>query len=146
MPETNPSNPLVDFRFSLLVGGTPAGMFSRVSGIGGISVQAIEYREGGAPDQVRKLPGRTSYEDLVCEYGVGTYDVLWNQLMATVGGTYERKEVAVLLLKPDGTNERMRFTAYDAWVREARIGPLNALSNQVLIETLVLAVGRWERT
>ena len=57
----NRSN-LMNFGYLLELNGIRAGYFTKVSGLG-LTVETVEYREGGDPATVRKLPGRTSIPD-----------------------------------------------------------------------------------
>ena len=137
-------DPYRDFRFKVDIQGVVAGHFTRVSGMS-VDVQAIEYREGGGPAHVRKLPGRVSYGDVSLSYGVGTSAELWDWLTRTVNGEISRRNVSIIILDVDGQSERSRFNLNQSWVRSASFTPLDSLSNQVLIETMVLAVESIER-
>lgn len=138
------SDPYRNFRFKVITGEVIAGHFTEVSGIG-VSVEAIAYREGGDSGYVRKLPGRFNCSDVSFSYGVSESDEMWAWLMRTVQGAYEPKNISVVVPNATGQTEAMRLNLINAWVRECRFAPFNAMSNLVLIETMVCAVESVER-
>lgn len=135
MPETKP---LVDFRFKVQLGDGDAAFFNRISAMS-VSIESILYREGGGEPHVRKLPGRTAYGDVEFEYGVGISENMWDWLMQTAGGQCERRNLTVIMLSPDGS-PGFSLNLNNSWVRECRFAALDALSNRVLIQTMVVAV------
>lgn len=132
------------YNFVLDLQGNQLGCFAEVSGLG-VSVETIEYREGGGAPAVRKLPGRVSYGDVTLKWGLTESRELWDWLMATTAGNFERRDVSVILLKPDGQQEATRWNLFNTYPCDWRGAPLDALGNQVAIETLTLAVERLER-
>ncbi len=132
------------YNFVLDIQGVQSGYFTEVSGLS-VSVESIEYREGGGAPAVRKLPSRVKYGDVTLKWGMSESRELWDWLMATAQGTFERKDVSVVLLKPDGQQEEARWNLFNTYPSEWRGAPLDAMSDQVAIETLALAVERLER-
>ena len=105
-----PNTPEVfrNYGFFLELQGERAGYFTRISGLG-LKVESIEYREGGMPSTVRKLPGRTHINDVVLSFGASRSDVLWRWLDSAVQGRDERKNVSIVVLAPDGQSEVARW-------------------------------------
>lgn len=126
------------YNFVLDIQNVVVGYFTEVSGLS-ISVEAISYREGGGAAAVRKLPGRVEYGDVTLKWGMSDSKELWNWLMSVVGGNVERKEISILLLKPDGQQENTRWNLHNTWPRAWRGARLDAIGNEVALETLTLA-------
>ncbi|MCO6440146.1 MAG: phage tail protein [Nitrococcus mobilis] len=152
MPETrNPegttgqwSDPYASFHFAIDINGVTEGRFVECSGLG-VDVEAIKYREAGANQIVRRLPGRVEYADLTLRYGMSRSMQLWHWMQASVTGTVERRNVSVVMFGHDGATEVMRWNLRNAWPRSWRGAPLDALGNQVAVETLVLVFEELER-
>nr|WP_067286641.1 phage tail protein [Marinobacterium profundum] len=132
------------YNFVVDIQGVGSGYFSEVSGLG-VSVETIEYREGGGAPAVRKLPGRVSYDDVILKWGMSESRELWDWLMATTEGNFERRDASVVLLKPDGQQEDARWNLYNIYPSGWRGARLDAMGNQVAIETLTLVIERLER-
>jgi hypothetical protein len=66
---TTLGNPRSDINFTVEIEGTPAAGFSEVI-LPPAWADAIEYREGGEPNTVRKLPGRIHFGNLILMRGV----------------------------------------------------------------------------
>jgi hypothetical protein len=61
-------DPYKNFRFLVEIEGITQAGFSECSGFGS-EVEVIEYREGGEPTSVRKLPGRVKYPQYHTQVG-----------------------------------------------------------------------------
>lgn len=111
--------------------------FTEVSGLG-VKVNSIAYREGGTQSIVRKLPGFVEYADVTLRYGLSSSRELWDWFLTGVNGKVERRNVSIVLLDTDGASEVMRWDLVNAWVTEWRGAVLDAMTNEVAIETLSL--------
>lgn len=58
------------------VDGVPIGMFTEVAGLE-VSMQTFDVSEGGVNDHVHKLPGRTTWPNIVLRRGVTQSDALF---------------------------------------------------------------------
>ena len=116
----------------------------KVTGLG-MKVETIEYREGGMPSTVYKLPGRTSINPLKLSEGVTKSDALWKWLQTAVQGKVERRNVSVVVLAPDGQTEVTRWNLTGAWISQCDILAFDALSSDVLVECLTLEAETLER-
>ena len=133
-----------NYGFFLELQGERAGYFMKVQGLG-LQVESIEYREGGMPSTVYKLPGRTRIKDIQLSRGITQSDALWQWLQSAVQGKVERRNVSIVLLGSDGQTEVARWNLGNAWLRECDIADFDALGNEVLIEKLSLAAETLER-
>lgn len=130
-------DPFRAYNFKLLIDGVTQGHFTECTGLN-VKVEALHYREGGAGNVVRRLPGPLKLGDVTLRYGLTNTPELWAWFMASVSGTPQRKNVSVLMLGMDGLTEVLRWNLNDAWPAEWHGAPLDALGNQVAIESLVL--------
>jgi len=55
-----------------------------------------------------------------------------------LNGQVQRKNVSVVMLGPDGTTEALRWNLLDAWPAEWRGAHLDALGNEIAIESITL--------
>lgn len=135
------ANAVVDpyraYNFKLVIQGVTAGHFTECSGLGA-KVEAIRYREAGAGQVVRRVPGRVEYADVTLRYGLTASTELWEWFTSAVRGSVQRKNVSILILGSDGATEMMRWDLLNAWPSEWRAAPLDALRNEVAIENLTL--------
>lgn len=125
------------YNFVLDIQNVTVGYFTEVGGLS-VSVEAISYREGGGAGAVRKLPGRVEYGDVTLKWGMSESTELWTWLMNVAAGNVERKEVSIILLKPDGQQENTRWNLHQTWPRAWRGARLDALGHEVAYETLTL--------
>lgn len=134
MPETDPYR---SYNFKLEIQGVTEGHFTECDGMG-IKVHALSYREGGAAQVVRRLPGPVEYGDITLRYGLTDSRELWDWFLTAVKGTVARKNVSVVMLGNDGVTEVVRWDLINAWIAEWRGTKLSALDKGVAIETLTL--------
>ncbi|HKT01080.1 MAG TPA: phage tail protein [Rugosimonospora sp.] len=140
-PDAQPGtlvDPLRAYNFKLLVNGVTEGHFTEVNGLG-VRVERIAYREGGANSVVRAIPGRVTYGAVSLRFGLTSSPDLWNWLMSAVEGRVDRRNVSIVMLDPSGSAEVLRWNLINAWPQEWYGAPLNAMSQELAIETLVLA-------
>src|SRR5262249_23107285 len=132
------------YNFKLVIQGITEGHFTECSGMG-IRVQPIKYREGGTNQVVRVVSGPVEYADVTLRYGLTASTELWNWFMTAVKGQVERKNVSILMLNSSGTSEVMRWNLINAWPAEWRGAPLDALNQEIAIETMTLVFETLER-
>jgi phage tail-like protein len=125
------------YNFVLDIQNVTVGYFTEVNGLS-VSVEAISYREGGAAPAVRKLPGRVEYGDVTLKWGMSDSTELWTWLMNVAAGNVERKEISIILLKPDGQQENTRWNLHQTWPRAWRGARLDALGHEVAYEHITL--------
>lgn len=134
----------------------PVAYVSRVSALS-VSTQVVSWREGGAPQGVRRIPGQTEYGPITLERGV-TLDVnfeewankLWyypntGALGNEVSLKDFRKDIQIELMNQAG-QVVLVYYAFSCWPSEYIALPeLDASSNSVAIQTLTLQNEGWTR-
>ncbi len=126
------------YNFTLQIGtGTEAGYFTEVSGMS-IDIEKIVYREGGALPTVRNLPGCVTHGDVTLKWGMTDTRDLWDWLMETAAGRIETRAVSIKLKSNDGQTDQAVWDLEAAWPASWRGTQLNALGQEVAIETLTL--------
>ena len=136
-------DPYKDFRFRVEIDGIASSHFLECTGLGS-EVAVIEYREGGDPTAVRKLPGRASFSDITLKRGISESRDLYDWHRSLLQGQIDRRNGQIILLDDAGV-EVVRWVFSEAWPRKWEGPELNALSNETAIETFVLACESIER-
>jgi phage tail-like protein len=135
---TRPPDPYRNFNFLVEVSGLTLGGFAECSGFGG-TVNVLEYREGGDPTTVRKLPGLTAYTNIVLKWGLTDSHDLYDWWIGIVNGNIVRKSGSIRCLDINGKDAaRWDFSA--AWPTKYDAPDFMAKGNDVAIDTLELAV------
>jgi phage tail-like protein len=143
MPTGQRVDPYRNFRFLVEIDGLVQAGFSECTGFGS-RVEVIEYREGGDPQTVRKLPGRVTYPDITLRWGVTDSRELYDWHRAALNGEIERKNGSIIL-QDDRGEERVRWNFFGAWP-SAWDGPdFNARGTDAAIDTLTVSCERVER-
>jgi phage tail-like protein len=101
-------------------------------------IDAVAHREGDDPSGVRKQPGRTKYDNVTIERGLTGSTDFWEWVSQTSTGTSKDRNVVVTLLD-EARNQVWRWTFRSAFPVAYCFSPLDAASDAVLVETLVLA-------
>lgn len=135
-------DPFRNFRFLVEIDGIVQGGFSECSGFGS-NVEVIEYREGGDSTTVRKLPGKTSYSDIVLKWGVTVSRELYEWHLQVINGQISRRNGSVIILNDVG-EEVVRWNFFNAWPSKYDPVDLNAKGNDVAIDTLTVSCERLE--
>jgi len=125
------------YQFRLIVDPANEAHFTQCTAPGA-RVTPVRYREGGESKIVRLFAGQTEFSEVVCRYGMTTSPLLWSWFKKSLDGTPERRNVSLLYLGAGGVGERVRWNLNDAWPCEWRAAPLDALGQEIAIETLVL--------
>jgi phage tail-like protein len=136
-------DPYKNFRFLLEIDGIVQGGFSECNGFGS-NVEVIEYREGGEPVTVRKLPGKVSYPDITLKWGVTDSRELYDWHLAAVNGQVQRKNGSIVL-QDDRGQEKVRWNFFSAWPSKYDGPDFSAKGNDVAIDTLTVSCERVER-
>lgn len=142
-PGTSP-DPFRAYNFKLSIGGVTEGHFVECRGLD-VKINTIRYREGGTQQVVRAIPGRVDYGPVELRYGLTNSRELWQWFLTGVQGKVERRNVSVLLLDPDGVAEAMRWDLMNAWPAHWRGAVLDAMTNEVAIESLTLVYETLQR-
>jgi phage tail-like protein len=137
VPAAQRHDPYKAFNFRVEINGIARAAFSEVGGLES-ETAVIEYRMGGEPTTVRKLPGLTKYANIVLRRGITQDAELWNWRQTVVQGTVDRRNGSIVLLDDDGT-EVMRWNFFHGWIAKWEGPALNAHANEVAIETIEIA-------
>jgi len=130
-------DPEIAHRYSIEFDSVRVASFSECSGLQ-VETEVEEVQVGGLNAFRYRLPKSSKYGNLVLRRGLGTDD-LWDWHQKVVAGTIERKTVSVVLLSPDGNDERWRWTFKGAFPVKWTGPDLKATTGAVAIETLELA-------
>lgn len=137
-------DPYRAYNFKLSIGGVVEGHFVECRGLE-VKVQPIRYREGGTQQVVHAIPGRVDYGTVELRYGLTQSRELWQWFMTGVQGKVERRNVSILLLDSEGVREATRWDLTNAWPSHWRGAVLDAMSNEVAVETLSLVFETLQR-
>jgi phage tail-like protein len=118
--------------------------FTECTGLS-VSVPAIKYREGGMQQVVHSLPGYVEYADVTLRYGLSTSRELFDWFMTGVGGRVQRRNVSILLLDSAGSSEVMRWDLINAWPTHWSGTVLNAMLQEIAIESMTLVYETLQR-
>jgi phage tail-like protein len=147
------SYPITAFRFSVFIGQSsisdgPDASFHDISGISA-SLGTEELLVGGDNENCYRLPTQVKYSPLILKRGVmkvtselakWTEDVLSSGLALPI----KTKNIAVKLLDDQG-NPLVTWVFEGAFPTKYEISSLNAMSNELLIETFELTYRRFYR-
>lgn len=136
-------DPYKNFCFLVEIDGIVQGGFSECTGFGS-EVEAIEYREGGDPITVRKLPGKAKYPDITLKWGVTDSRDLYDWHKKALDGKIERKNGSIVLQNEVG-EEKGRWNFFEAWPSKYDAPDFNAKGNDVAIDALTLSCEKLER-
>ena len=130
-------DPYLDFNFLVEIAGLTVAGFSEADLPEG-RIEAIAYREGtDKTSAARLLPGRVEYGPLVLRKGFAGDATLFQWWHAVAQGSLDRRNVSVVLLD-EQRQEVARWNLHRAWPSKYTGPSLNALGNEVAIETLEL--------
>ena len=147
-------DPYKNFKFRVVWDGRTVAGVSRVSPLVR-ETEVVDYRVGGDPSTVRRLPGRTRFEPITLERGV-THDEefeRWANKVWDLGGARGaesslkdfRKDVVLELWNEAGQAVKA-WRLYRCWVSKYQaLAELDANSNGVAIESITLQNEGWER-
>jgi phage tail-like protein len=131
-------DPYKNFNFIVEIDGISVAAFCAVSGLAS-ETAVIEYRNGSDKlNTVRKLPGLTTYSNIVLKRGITQDNQLWQWRKAIEQGTPDRRSGAIVLLD-DERNPVRRWRFSDGWITKFDGPDLNAKGNDVAIETIEIA-------
>lgn len=137
---TTSNEPYRAYNFRIEIQDVANGHFTAVSAPPSVEVDALEYREGGEHQVVRRLIGPTRFGEVVLRYGLVKADSegLWNWLQGAMNATVTRKNVTIVMLSVDNTVPVVRWHLNDAWPTKWSGAPLDALGREIAIESITL--------
>lgn len=139
-------DPLASYSFFVDITGVTVAQFKEVTGLG-ISVGIVENRAnqlGGQP-VLQKMPGSIKYDDIHLSRGKVSDPAFWTWMKTVQEGKIsEARKDGAIVLYDYAHGEVTRYSFYDAWPSRVELGKLTAGADTVLLETVVLTIGRLE--
>jgi phage tail-like protein len=131
-------DPYHALRFRIEIDGLQRGGFREASGLDATN-EVVQYREGNEADlTVHKLPGLTTYSNIVLKGGLTDDHTFYDWKQTTVKGKTERKNGSIILLD-DAGDEKIRWNFHRGWITKWSGPAFNATSNDVAIESIEIA-------
>ena len=103
-----------------------------------LETETEPYEEGGVNDFVHQLPKRTKYQNITLKRGITDLDEMWRWHQDVVGGKFERKSGAIILVDSAG-EDKWRWNFEKAFPVKWTGPELRADSNTVAFEAIELA-------
>jgi phage tail-like protein len=146
-------DPYRTFKFQVLIDGQAVAGLKKMGALKK-TTEAVDWRTGGDPTHVRKLPGGTKYEAISLEQGL-THDPVfeqWANLVNNIDGDAGmslvnfRKDIVINVMNLQGA-VTMSYLVKRAWVSEYQALPdFDAgTTNTVGIQTIKLEHEGWDR-
>jgi len=151
---THRFDPYKQFKFRVKWDGRYVPGIINVSGLER-KTEVVAHRDGGGSNIVRKMPGQTAYNPIMLKRG-RTHDTEFEKwankvhnLGSGMGGEMSlqdfRKDIIIELYNEAG-QLAMAFKVYRCWPSQySAINKLDALNNNICLETIVLEHEGWER-
>ena len=136
MAHSSRNDPYKNFNFRVEISGVAIAGFAECSGLR-IEVDVIEYREGGDPSPVRKLPGLSKVGDITLKRGITASRELYDWINAIGNGAADRRSGS-FILQDDDRRDVVRWNFTEAFPRKLEGPNLDAKGNDVAIESLTL--------
>jgi len=131
---TNPS-----FRFVVEVNGAAAGAFTECD-LPTVAWDVKEVKEGGLNTYVHQLPAGRQKSTITLRNGVGTSD-LSSWFLQTMGETFDRRTITVILKEPRSHAAVMTWEAKDALPTKWSGPSLKSGENSIAIQSLEFTCG-----
>ncbi len=139
-------DPYLNFKYSVEIGGFSRTGFRNIDGLKQ-SLEEILYREGGENETAHKIPGQTTYDDVTFERGQSSdtdftdwleqiFDV--DRVDGAQGDVAGWRKTIVIYLHNKAGVAVVKWTLKKCWPSELAWGTLDAMANDVMIETLVV--------
>lgn len=137
MPTGQRVDPYLNYNFLVEIDGITQAAFKECSGLDS-TTEPVQYRQGGENNTIRKLPGKTTYSDIVLKRGLTDSDELWKWRKTVIDGKAERKNGSIIVLDTTGV-EKLRWNFIEAWPTKWEGPTFDANANDIAIETLTIA-------
>jgi len=137
------TDPFRTFNFLVEIDSITRAGFRECSGLDS-TTDSTDYREGGDPLTVKKLPGLVKHSAITLKRGMTDDQELYNWRVKAATGQIERHNGSIILLDDTGA-EKARWNFKEAWPTKWTGPSFNATGNDVAIETLELVHEGLER-
>lgn len=136
-------DPYRGYNYRVEIDNTAVAGFSEASGMS-FTIDPVEYREGNDLQMhPRKLTGIRKFGNITLKRGYTDNLDLYEWYRTGLNGSVERRNGAIILQDED-RNDVLRWSFQAGWVTKYEASAMNGTSNEVLIETIELAVERVE--
>ncbi|HEX7151025.1 MAG TPA: phage tail protein [Thermoanaerobaculia bacterium] len=137
-------DPYRGYNFRVEIQDVGEAVFSECRGLGA-TIEAIRYAEGRSP-VVKWLPGKVTYHEVHCLYGLTADPKVWEWMYLGLEGKVARKNASIILLDTTGVQEVVRWDLEQAWITKWRAAALDALAQEVAIESVTFVYEQLRRT
>lgn len=137
-------DPYRAFDFRIEISGITEGHFAECSGLG-MKINVLSYREGGNNQVTHRIPGAVDHASVTLRGGITSSTVLFDWMQNILMGNIDRRNMSVIMLKPDGNTEALRWNLQRAWPSEWYCAPLNAAGNELAIQAITIVFESIER-
>lgn len=127
-------DPYRGYNFLVEIDGMTQAGFQEVGGLD-ITVDSVDYREGGDPTHLRKLSGLTKHSNITLKRGITDSTELYDWIATSVEGKTSRRNGSIILMDETGA-EKLRWNFFNAWASKWTGPAFNAGSTAVAIESL----------
>ncbi len=135
--------PYLKYNFLVEIDGIVQARFMEVEGLN-VTVDVIEFREGGQPSAPILIPGLVHYGPLMLRNGLTQSNELLDWVQATVNGSMVRRNLSVIILDTEG-NEEARYNLYEAWPSSWTLSKLDSMGLGPIVEEIVIQYEKFER-
>jgi phage tail-like protein len=136
-------DPLLAFRFEVLLGEQSVGGFSDCTGLQ-LETEVKDHPEGGLNTHLLKFPTRTKQSNLTLKRGI-VNRALWDWYYDLTRGVVALRKVTVIIRDPAG-GEAAKWEFNNAFPCKWQGPDLSATQNNVAVETFELCYREWTRT
>ena len=151
-PRPYAKDPLRAFKFRVEIEGISGAIgFQSVTGLGR-TAEVIEYREGGFPETMNKIPGMITFENIVLERGkfaptveISANDLkrwadqVWDPEASETANEFRRNVTIYVYGRSFDEGPMYSWVAVNAWPTVFKVSDLSASDSSILIETMELA-------
>jgi phage tail-like protein len=134
--------PLIDpyrgFRFRVEIAQITVAHVTEVTGLQ-FETETEAYEEGGVNDFVHILPKRSKLQNITLKRGITDLRDLWKWREEVIRGTFERKDLTIILKDIAGNDTKWRWEFFKAYPVKWTGPELKGDSNTVAFETIELA-------
>lgn len=131
-------NPHYNFNFLVELDGISQASFRECSGLDA-TTEVIEHRQGGDNVTVYKLPGKTTYSNIMLKWGSTDSAELWEWRRSVIEGRVDRKNGSIVIYDLANHTEVQRWNFVKAWPTKWEGAALDAMGNEVWLQTLEIA-------
>lgn len=134
-------DPLTGYHFYVEVDGITTASFRECSGLDSEN-EIIEQKEAGKKGEtiIRKIPGKLKWSNITLKRGMTDNQDLWKWRRKVIDGKVdEARKNGSIVIYNQSDQEVSRFNFVNGWPSKLTGPSLNATSNEVAIEEIVIA-------